>query len=288
MDPQREEPTVGVAQHADVGASTRGCLEHAQPVVAVVVVAVEEVLEVDEDPTSLAHEVLDGVAHHGEVLVQRGSERLGDMPDVGLGNQRDDGGLGVQQGLHLGVLADGEARSPRGAEGHQLGTRQVQLGSRPGEELGVLRQCAGPSTLDEANSEIVEQPSDRQLVGHRVRDALALGTVTQRRVVDVEGVVRTHRTRVAHGGRSPEFDKKVTPRTGERSAHRRAGALGDNEGGRHSPSVTHRAGAGLTADQRLLTRQSVAESGATWTTPDTAPSTVLPLAGSPWGSEPVP
>ncbi len=63
-----------------------------------------------------------------------------------------------------------------------------ELGLGPAEELGVLGVGAGPATLDEAHAEIVEVPSDGQLVDHRQRQALLLGAVAQRGVVDVEAV----------------------------------------------------------------------------------------------------
>ena len=63
---------------------------------------------------------------------------------------------------------------------------EVQLLARPAEELGVLRHGARPAALDEADTELVEQPGHRQLVDHRVGEPLALGAVAQRRVVDLE------------------------------------------------------------------------------------------------------
>ena len=61
------------------------------------------------------------------------------------------------------------------------------------EEIGVLRQCTGPTALDEADPDLVEQPGDGQLVGDGVADALALRAVAQRGVEDVE-VVGLHRS----------------------------------------------------------------------------------------------
>ena len=54
---------------------------------------------------------------------------------------------------------------------------QVEFLARPGEELGVTRQCPRPPTLDEANPELVEQPGHSQLVRNRVAEPLALGAV---------------------------------------------------------------------------------------------------------------
>ena len=65
---------------------------------------------------------------------------------------------------------------------------QLEIGARPGEELGVLGVGSRPAALDEADAERVEVAGDRQLVGDGQRHPLALGAVAQRRVVDVEGV----------------------------------------------------------------------------------------------------
>ena len=108
------------------------------------------------------------------------------MPDVGLGDQADHRGPGVEQRLHLGVVLDPDTGLPRGAEGDQLRVREVQLGARPGEELGVLGQGPGPAALDVADADLVEQPGDGQLVGDGVAHALSLGAVPQGRVEDVE------------------------------------------------------------------------------------------------------
>ena len=95
------------------------------------------------------------------------------------------------------------------------GVLQVQLGLGPLEELGVLGHGAGPAALDEAHAELVQQPRDRELVGDRVADALALPAVAQRGVEDL----------VVHGelpfGRIDYDHNKKTPRGCGRSARRR-------------------------------------------------------------------
>ena len=70
VHPVREHAAVGVAEDADVGAGLERRLEDAYAVVAVVLVAVEEVFEVEEDAAIvLAHEA-HGVDDHREVLVE--------------------------------------------------------------------------------------------------------------------------------------------------------------------------------------------------------------------------
>src|SRR6185437_3122959 len=66
---------------------------------------------------------------------------------------------------------------------------QVELGLSAPEELGVLGDRPGPPSLDEPDPESVELTGDQQLVRHREGQALLLGAVSQRRVIDVEAVV---------------------------------------------------------------------------------------------------
>ena len=91
--------------------------------------------------------------------------------------------------------------------------RQLKLGLGTAEKLGVLGVGTGPATLDEADAELVELPRDEQLVQDRQGQALALGAVAQRRVVDVELVVhlwsnltqqKTPRAEARRGGRGPQ------------------------------------------------------------------------------------
>ena len=103
-----------------------------------------------------------------------------------LATSADRRGLGVQQRPHLRVVGDRDAGLAGGAERDQHGVPQVQFGARAAEELGVLGHRARPAALDEADAELVEQPGDRELVDHRVADALALGAVAQRGVEDLE------------------------------------------------------------------------------------------------------
>ena len=70
---------VGVAQHQAVGALDRRRLEHRQRELGVALVAVEEMLRVEEDPQPLPLEELNRVADHRDALAERLPERFGDV-----------------------------------------------------------------------------------------------------------------------------------------------------------------------------------------------------------------
>ena len=74
-----QHSAVGVAQHAHVGAGRQRDVEQPHAVVGIMPVAVEEVLAVEEHPTSLGAQEAHRVAHHRQVLVERRVQRLLDM-----------------------------------------------------------------------------------------------------------------------------------------------------------------------------------------------------------------
>ncbi len=49
---------------------------------------------------------------------------------------------------------------------------------------GIFRITAGPAALNIGNPQIIEQVSNLQFIGNGKRNAFALGTVAQRRIVD--------------------------------------------------------------------------------------------------------
>lgn len=187
-DLRREHAAVGVAEHHDIGAGLARGADDRLGVDRVQRIAVEEVLAVEEDPAALGTEVGDGVPDHREVLLRRGPQRQFHMCGVGLGDQRDDRCPGVQERGDLRIVLDPDARLAGGAERDELRVPEVDLLTGPLEELGVPRVGAGPAALDEAHPEVVEVPGDGQLVGDGEVDALALRTVAERGVEDMEVV----------------------------------------------------------------------------------------------------
>ena len=200
----RQHAAVRVAENSH----TRPCLEcrNEQPnsVVGIVLVSVEEMLHVDEYPPALADNEPNGVAHHGDVLVQGGLERLEDVADIGLRHERDHRRMRVQEGPNLQVILDVDARLSSGAEGYELRVHERELRLRPLEELRVLRHRARPATLDEPDSIPIEKPRHGQFVVHREGNALPLGAIAQGCVEDVESIRTTHDV--------PSSEHEKTPR----------------------------------------------------------------------------
>jgi len=200
--PVRQHAAVGIAQDSDRCASTEGDLENAHAVIPVVRETIEEVLQVEEHTPVMLDEVAHGVGNHREVLFIRRPQRLRHVAHIRLGYQGDHRGLRIQKCLDLRIVLNRDARFTGRTERDKLRRLQVEFIARPGEELGVLRHGPGPTALDEAHAIAIQQPGNRQLVGHGVRDAFALGTIAQRGVVDVEAVAKGQR------GHGPSSSKK--------------------------------------------------------------------------------
>jgi len=185
------------------------------------------VLGVEEHPLALGREVPHGLGDHGEVLCQRGPQRGGDVPVMALGDQGHDRRAGLAQRHHLRVVGGHRARAAGGSEGRQGGVGELQLGAGPPEEPGVLGNGAGPAALDETDAELVQASRDGQLVRDGQGQALLLGTVAQRGVVDVETVVEHWSQPFCLGPRPAGQSKR--PLAGcERSARRRVRAWGNS------------------------------------------------------------
>ncbi len=154
---------------------------------ALCLVAVEEVLGVEEHPPPLAAEEGDRVGHHVDGLGERRAQGVDHVALGRLGDQAHRARLGLEQiGQHrvgLGPAAGLAGRSER----HQHGVVQMELtGRRPAEELLVLRIGSRPAALDELHPEMVELLGHPQLVVHRERQPFLLAAVAQGGVVDVD------------------------------------------------------------------------------------------------------
>ena len=92
-----ERAAVRVAGNERVRARLGGGPERGDRVLRVRLVAVEEVLGVVDDLAPVVLEEADGVADHGQVLVEGRLERLDHMEVPGLAEQRDDRGVRVEE-----------------------------------------------------------------------------------------------------------------------------------------------------------------------------------------------
>jgi hypothetical protein len=147
------------------------------------------VLGVEEDPLPLPAQVGDRVADHGKVLFQGRAQGQPDVPVMTLGDKGHDRRARLAQRGDQRVIGRLDAGPAGRAERGELRVLELQLGGCEPEELGVLRDGAGPAALDEPDAELVEPGRDRQLVGDGQVQALLLCAITQGGVVDVERVV---------------------------------------------------------------------------------------------------
>ena len=182
---------VGVAQHDAVGAGVHRRVERGQRVPGVEPPAVEEMLGVVHHLAAELLEPGDAVVDHAEVLGPGGLEHPLHVQRRGLPHQGDDRGLRVRQRLDVGIVLAEQARPAGAAERRHPGPLQREI-PQPPEELGVLGIGAGPSAFDAGHAEPVQRAGDLHLVVHRQGEALALGAVAERGVVELERGGRAH------------------------------------------------------------------------------------------------
>ena len=186
LDLVGQRATVGVAQDQAGGVVGRCGLEHPERVLRIRLVAVEEVLGVEEHPEPGVVEEPHRVRHHGDALVECRLQGFGHMEVPALADDARRAGTGVDQRPQRRVVVGPTERSTGRTERDELGPRQVELLGGATEELLVLRVRLGVSALDPVDSQPVELLGDAQLVLDAERDALELGTVAQGGVEDVD------------------------------------------------------------------------------------------------------
>ena len=127
-----QRAAVGVAQHDVAGALHDRRLQRPQRELGVGLVAVEEVLHVDEHPAALAGEELDGVGDHRLALVERRLQRLGDVVLRALGDDAHGRRAGLDEVAQRGVVVDLAPRPAGRPERDERARGQLQLRGRPG------------------------------------------------------------------------------------------------------------------------------------------------------------
>ena len=139
-------------------------------------------------------EVGDEVADVGEVVLEGDAQGGLDVEVVGLADEADDRGAGVDDAGEDVVVGGGAAGTLGHAEGGEAGGAQVRGGLEEGAVGGV---GAGPAALDVVDAEAVEGLGDAGLVLDGEVDALALLAVAEGGIVEVE----------AGGGHASEFSR---------------------------------------------------------------------------------
>ena len=189
----RERAAVGVAEDQVFGAGAVRRAQHLQRVVGVLGETVEEVLGVEVNLAPERRHVLERLADHREVLLER---RVQDRVDLGGDALADEGHNGrvrlaqrddVEVGRGVGVGLAGPA------EGHEFGVLQRPL-LHAFEEGLVLLIAAGEAALHIVDAELIEAMGDGDLVGQREGDAFHLRAVAEQGVVE-------HHTRSCEPGR---------------------------------------------------------------------------------------
>ena len=121
LDLVRQRAAVGVAQHDPARALLVGGLGAGQRIGRIGLVAVEEMLAVEQHLAAFGLGGLHAVADRGEVFLERGLERDAHVIVPGLGDEADRLGLGVEQRGEPRIVRGRAAGPPRHAEGGEGG-----------------------------------------------------------------------------------------------------------------------------------------------------------------------
>ena len=188
LDLMRQRAAIGVAQHHPARARFVRGLGAGERIFGVGLVAVEEMLAVDQHLAALLLRGLHAVADRGEVLLIRRLQRDPHVVVPRLRHEADRVRLGVEQDRKPGIVRGRAARPPRHAERRERRAEFAVLG----EQFGVGRIRARIAALDVVDAELVEQLRDRELVVQREIDAVHLRAVAQRGVEQIETFTRHH------------------------------------------------------------------------------------------------
>ena len=183
LDLFRQTPAVCVAQNQPVGPRIQGGVQRAEGVLGVDLVTVEEMLGVEEDGAAGAFQKCDRITDHRQVLVKVGPQDLRHVEVPGLADDGHRLGPGRNQALKRDVVGRFGAHAPRHSEGDRYGMGQG-FGPEGVEDGLVFGVRDGVPRFDVVHAEVVEASGDIDLVLEAETDALALGAVAERRVVN--------------------------------------------------------------------------------------------------------
>ena len=176
FDLVRQRAAVGVAQHDPARAFVVSGLGAGKRVGRIGLVAVEEMLAIEQHFAALGLGRAHAVADRGEVFLLGGLERDAHVIVPGFGDEADGVGFGRQHRGKPRIVGGRTARPPRHAERGDFRARRPLFS----KEARIGRIGAGIAGLDIIDAELVEHARDRKLVGKREIDAVGLRAVAQR------------------------------------------------------------------------------------------------------------
>ena len=184
LDFMRQRAAIGVAEHDPAGTLLVGGARAGKRERRIGLVAVEEMLAVEQDLTALgargAHAVPDG----GDVFFGRGLERNADMIIRRFGNKTNRRPCASSSASRPGSF---EAERP----GRRVMPKAVNVAPERAlltEQLGIDRVGAGIAAFDIIDAELVEHAGDRELVGEREIDAVGLRAIAQGGVKQIQAL----------------------------------------------------------------------------------------------------
>jgi hypothetical protein len=157
---RRLAAAIGVAQHHPAGAGLVSGCGTGQRIIRIGLVAIEEMLAIDQRLAAGGKHCLDAVLDRLEVFLIGTAERHAHMVIPAFGHKTDGIAFGLQQGGEPRIIG----RRDAGALGHAEGDEFGIAGTLLVEEGRVRRVGAGITALDIIDAELVEQRGNGNLV----------------------------------------------------------------------------------------------------------------------------
>ena len=145
-------------------------------------VAIEEMLAIEDRLAPVLAHQLDGIGDAIEVFIERAAQRHMHLIVPGLGDEGDDIRIRIQKTRDARIIG---RRAP-GALGHAEGGETGLAGGLLAEEFGIQRIGAGIAALHIIDAEIIEHPRDLALVLKGEIDARGLRAIAQGGVEEIE------------------------------------------------------------------------------------------------------
>ena len=142
-----------------IGAGLADGADAVHRVFAIVEVAVEKMLGIEDDFIDVLLQKRNRVAQDVEILFERNPQRLAHVEVPGLADHGRDRSVGLQYQLEVAILRSPHTRAARRAEGRDLRMLEVRLLDLD-EKRRVAIVGAGPSALDVIDPEVVEAARD--------------------------------------------------------------------------------------------------------------------------------
>mmetsp|Transcript_24078 Transcript_24078/g.36583 ORF Transcript_24078/g.36583 Transcript_24078/m.36583 type:complete len:219 (-) Transcript_24078:495-1151(-) len=185
LDLPRHAPPVRIAHDQTTRTGIRRGFATFQSVLRIGRVSVKEMFQIDQDRLAQTYQIRHGISNHFQILFRRRTQDLRHLPRMCLGDHTNRRHVGIDQGLNLRIVLDGNVFTSRRTKRDEFGRDGVvEFGLRPSKEFGIFRIGSRPTGFDVVHVKGAQAFGDLQFVFARGADGFTLGAVAEGRVED--------------------------------------------------------------------------------------------------------